>query len=112
MKTIERAASIYAEPIASDLSHKSMDDLNNCDLEDYIAESFKEGVEFAQRFIPYSEKEKPNAGERVIIRRNTCLGDHFICAEIFYTESKTPLWKSNGDFYLVEDTHWRPIELK
>ena len=51
MRTIERAASIYADPIASDLSHKSMDDLNICDLEDYIAESFKEGVEFAQRWI-------------------------------------------------------------
>ena len=25
MKTIEEAASIYAEPIASDLSHKNMD---------------------------------------------------------------------------------------
>ena len=38
METIEKAASIYAEPIASDLSHKNMNDLNICDLEDYIAE--------------------------------------------------------------------------
>ena len=47
MKTIERAASIYAEPIASDLSHKSMDDLNICDLEDWFKDAFKAGAQFA-----------------------------------------------------------------
>ena len=30
MKTIESAALKYAEPIASDLSHKNMNDLNIC----------------------------------------------------------------------------------
>ena len=47
MKTIERAASIYAEPIASDLSHKSMDDLNICEIEDWFKDAFKAGAQFA-----------------------------------------------------------------
>ena len=104
MKTIEEAALEYAIQRQVDAEELK-----------YIGryqQSFKAGVEFAQQFIKYSEKQRPNIGENVIVRRNTCLGYHFICAEIFYTESKTPLWKSNGDFYLVEDTHWRPIELK
>ena len=67
MKTIEMAASIYAEPIASDLSHKNMNDLNICDLEDYIVESFKEGVEFSQRWIPI-EEELPEVGEIVLVK--------------------------------------------
>ena len=99
MKTIERAASIYAEPIASDLSHKSMDDLNICDLEDYIAESFKEGVEFAQRWIPV-EEELPEKLVQVIVK----LEDGW-CTCTWITE--------DGDFaFNVKPTHWRPINLK
>ena len=99
MKTIERAASIYAEPIASDLSHKSMDDLNICDLEDYIAESFKEGVEFAQRWISV-EEELPEKLVQVIVKLEN--GWH------------TTTWiTENGDFaFNVKPTHWRPINLK
>ena len=77
----------------------------------YFGNGFKAGADFAQRWISVDE-ELPEIGEPVIVCRNTIIGYHFICSEIFYTENKTPLWKSNGDFYLIEDTHWRPIELK
>ena len=117
MKTIERAASIYAEPIASDLSHKSMDDLNICDLEDYIAESFKEGVEFAQRWISV-EEELPPIGEMVLTKMEKRHGDTWVQ---HYYSTATRL-ENQGEWQDVNwvdhsmsfghITHWRPIELK
>ncbi|MDD3416811.1 MAG: hypothetical protein PHY47_22925 [Lachnospiraceae bacterium] len=101
MKTIEEAASIYAEPIASDLSHKSMDDLNICDLEDYIADSFKEGVEFAQRWIPV-EEELPPLGVPVICKYSM-FGKEYHWTGTFYTEVMHFVKKH------LQITHWRLI---
>ena len=113
MKTIERAASIYAEPIASDLSHKSMDDLNICDLEDYIAESFKEGVEFAQRWIPI-EEELPEVGEIVLVKTKinkvtTC--EMYIPKDYLGNILGEKEWAASYNFKQAI-THWRPINLK
>ena len=99
MEYIESAALKYAEPIASDLYHKNMDDLNICDLEDYIVESFKAGADFAQRWISIDE-ELPPVSQQVIVKLknnwHTCtwlLGD--------------------GTFaYNIKPTHWRYIDLK
>ena len=87
MKTIERAASIYAEPIASDLSHKNMDDLNICDLEDYIVESFESGVEFATKWIPV-EEELPEYTDfknhnPINVKFTTILGEERVCTATF-----------------------------
>lgn len=113
MKTIERAASIYAEPIASDLSHKNMDDLNICDLEDYIVESFKEGVEFAQRWIPV-EEELPEVGEIVLVRTKinkvtTC--EMYIPKDYLDNILGEKEWSASYNFKQAI-THWRPINLK
>ena len=113
MRTIERAASIYAEPIASDLSHKNMDDLNICDLEDYIAESFKEGVEFAQRWIPI-EEELPEVGEIVLVKTKinkvtTC--EMYIPKDYLGNILGEKEWAASYNFKQAI-THWRPINLK
>ena len=117
METIEDAAREYAEPIASDLSHKSMDDLNICDLEDCIAESFKEGVEFAQSWISV-EEELPPIGEMVITKMEKRHGDTWVQ---HYYSTATMLENKGGwqDVNWVDHsisfghiTHWRPIELK
>ena len=106
MKTIERAASIYAEPIASDLSHKNMDDLNICDLEDYIAESFKAGVEFAQQWIKIDD-ELPNDNEIVITIRKKLNG------KTYYHLNSIKDGKWNIAIPDTSDvTHWRYIDLK
>ena len=110
MKTTESAALKYAEPIASDLSHKNMDDLNICDLEDYIVESFKEGVEFAQQFINI-EDEKPEYYEPVIIG----LQNGGVIAWRGWSEIYGDTYTINGtDIYLMakEVKRWRPINFK
>ena len=109
MKTIERAASIYAEPIASDLSHKSMDDLNICDLEDYIAESFKEGVEFAQQFYPI---ERDKDGFTTLKQDEEFQKNFPILVKGNYgielLDELTTVLEKPGHGY----THWRPVNLK
>ena len=111
MRTIERAASIYAEPIASDLSHKNMDDLNICDLEDYIAESFKEGVEFAQRWIPV-EEELPEIGEKVITKMAKDKRTSYGIATRIREEWEINAHWIDHTFSNMTITHWRYIDLK
>ena len=111
MKTIEMAASIYAEPIASDLSHKNMDDLNICDLEDYIAESFKEGVEFAQRWIPV-EEELPEIGEKVITKMAKGKRTSYGIATRIREEWEVNAHWIDHTFSNMTITHWRHIDLK
>ena len=111
MRTIERAASIYAEPIASDLSHKNMDDLNICDLEDYIAESFKEGVEFATKWIPV-EEDLPRIGEKVITKMNKDKRTSYGIATRIREEWEIDAHWIDHTFSNMTITHWRPIELK
>jgi hypothetical protein len=111
MKTIERAASIYAEPIASDLSHKNMDDLNICDLEDYIVESFKEGVEFATKWISVDE-ELPRIGEKVITKMNKDKRTSYGIATRIREEWEIDAHWIDHTFSNMNITHWRPIELK
>ena len=110
MKTIEQAALEYAEPIASDLSHKSMDDLNICDLEDCIAESFKAGVEFAQRWIPIEEEEPPLYITVLVKLFN---GRYFTAKYIKSSKCREDdVWSDGFSYYPVNDTHWRPINIK
>lgn len=113
MKTIERAASIYAEPIASDLSHKSMDDLNICDLEDYIAESFKEGVEFAQRWIQIDRCTNGyiTAHSLSDIERNLPV---IMNDEDGVKDDEYVIIRYISDLLEMDEsfTHWRPVNLK
>ena len=110
MKTIERAASIYAEPIASDLSHKSMDDLNICDLEDWFKDAFKAGAQFAQRRIPV-EEELPDE-KNGYINKEVIAFTSDNCAYVLIYDDYIG-WLPNGtDADIDNITHWRPIEIK
>ena len=113
MRTIERAASIYAEPIATYAYYNGMDNLTYCDLEDYIVESFKEGVEFAQRWIPI----------------NRCTNGYITAQSLSDIERNLPVIMNDedgdkDDEYIIikyisdlldmdeSFTHWRPVNLK
>ena len=88
MKTIEEAAIQYANT-------KSSSDVF---IESHIKD-FKEGVEFAQRWIPV-EEELPKKLVQVIVKLEN--GWH------------TCTWiTENGDFaFNVKPTHWRYIDIE
>ena len=113
MKTIESAALKYAEPIATYTYFKGMDDLTYCDLEDCIAESFKEGVEFAQRWIQIDR----------------CTNGYITAHSLSDIERNLPVIMNDedgdkDDEYIIiryitdlldmdeSFTHWRPVNLK
>ena len=109
MKTIESAALKYAEPIATYTYFKGMDDLTYCDLEDCIAESFKEGVEFAQRQIPV-EEELPDEKNGYINKEVIAFTSDNCAYVLIYNDYIG--WLPNGtDADIDNITHWRLIEL-
>ena len=94
METIEKAALEYAIQRQVDAEELK-----------YIGryqQSFKAGVEFAQRFIPI-EEELPTELENVLFKSEydgeTLYEVGFLFSGKFYVKNKIP-------------THWRPIELK
>ena len=105
MKTIEDAAGYYA---------------NSCLYNDCITEreeSFKAGVEFAQRWISV-EEELPPIGEMVLTKMEKRHGDTWVQ---HYYSTATRL-ENQGEWQDVNwvdhsmsfghITHWRPINLK
>lgn len=76
-----------------------------------ISDAFKDGAEFAQRWIPI-EEEKPEIDESVLMKNTFgCYGVGKWDGKnwVFYTIegiAKLSNWISK------ECTHWRPIELK
>ena len=111
MKTIERAASIYAEPIATYAYYNGMDNLTYCDLEKCMVDSFKEGVEFAQRWIPV-EEELPEIGEKVITKMAKDKRTSYGIATRIREEWEINAHWIDHTFSNMTITHWRPIELK
>ena len=113
MKTIEEAALGYAEPIATDTYFKGMDDLTYCDLEDYIAESFKEGVEFAQRWIQIDRCTNGciTAHSLSDIERNLPV---IMNDEDGDKDDEYIIIKYISDLLDMDEsfTHWRPVNLK
>lgn len=110
MKTIEKAASIYAEPIATYTYYNGMDNLTYCDLEKCMVDSFKAGADFAQQFINI-EDEKPEYYEPVIIE----LQNGGVIAWRGWSEIYGDTYTINGtDIYLMakEVKRWRPINFK
>ena len=100
MKTILEAATESVDKI-----------MLNVNFRPYGIGIFKEGVKFAQRWIPV-EEELPPKGEIVLTRHGAVDGDGNVL-EIFALSYKLDDW--HCDF--VDDldldynpTHWRPIE--
>ena len=105
MKTIEDAANAYAKYI-TDNGYNTRTEL-----------AFKEGVEFAQRWISV-EEELPQIGEMVLTKMEKKHGDTWVQN---YYSTATRL-ENKGEWQDVNwvdhsmsfghITHWRPIELK
>ena len=113
MKTIEEAALEYAEPIATYTYFKGMDDLTYCDVENCIAESFKEGVEFAQRWIQIDRCTNGyiTANSLSDIERNLPV---IMNDEDGDKDDEYIIIKYISDLLDMDEsfTHWRPVNLK
>lgn len=105
MKTIESAALKYAEPIATYTYYNGMDNLTYCDLEKCMVDSFKAGVEFAQRWTSV-EEELPPLGVPVICKYSM-FGKEYHWTGTFYTEERIMHFIKKH----LMITHWRLIEL-
>lgn len=111
MKTIEEAALKYAEPIATYTYYNGMDNLTYCDLEKCMVDSFKEGVEFATKWIPV-EEDLPRIGEKVITKMAKDKRTSYGIATRIREEWEINAHWIDHTFSNMTITHWRPIELK
>ena len=99
MKTIEEAAVFLSnENVLSNINWNHTSELERLKTKYY--DGFKDGVEFAQRWISV-EDELPNIGDHILIKLK---------------RDKLKIWRifNEDDRILVSNyaTHWRPIELK
>ena len=106
MKTIESAALKYAEPIATYTYYNGMDNLTYCDLEKCMVDSFREGVEFATKWIPV-EEELPPIGVPVTCKYNVFDKEYYWSGTFISDERMMHFIKNH-----LEITHWRPVNLK
>ena len=114
MKTIEQASLEYAEHEANDFpSGDCRADMNLCEIEDWFKDAFKEGVEFAQRWIQIDR----------------CTNGYITAHSLSDIERNLPVIMNDedgdkDDEYIIikyisdlldmdeSFTHWRPINLK
>ena len=97
METINDAAKQYS--IARNNSNETQF------LYDY--ESFKSGVEFAQRWISV-EEELPEINEFCESKKCLVKNATYNCVDVARYYSNTNTWYFNSTDFVV--THWRPIE--
>ena len=100
MKTINDAAQEYA-----------IKKYEGCTgiIEDTLVD-FKAGAEFAQRWIPIEEEEPPLYITVLVKLFN---GRYFTAKYIKSSKCREDdVWSDGFSYYPVNDTHWRPIELK
>lgn len=78
--------------------------------DDFELSIFKEGAEFAQRWIPIEEEEPPLYITVLVKLFN---GRYFTAKYIKSSKCREDdVWSDGFSYYPVNDTHWRPIELK
>ena len=76
----------------------------------YFGNGFRAGVEFAQRWIPIKEEEPPLYITVLVKLFN---GRYFTAKYIKSSKCREDdVWSDGFSYYPVNDTHWRPIELK
>lgn len=113
MKTIESAALKYAEPIATYTYYNGMDNLTYCDLEKCMVDSFKEGVEFAQRWRPIDRCTNGYITAQSLsdIERNLPV---IMDDEDGVKDDEYVIIRYISDLLDMDEsfTHWRPINLK
>ena len=112
---IEEAAKEKAALCLNAVSEFEFTSIRVKDLEVLLAETFKAGVEFAQRWYSVDE-ELPDEGEVVYIIVEHRISDKFVqkrysigtCKINAFTNEK---WITDNNHGLGRTTHWRKIEL-
>ena len=99
MKTIKEAAVDYAE--------ETKDTSNGMFYAD-CQDSFKSGVQFAQRWIPV-EEELPETNEFCESKKCIVKNATYNCVDIARYYSNTNMWYFDSTDFIV--THWRPIDI-
>ena len=115
MKTIEEAASEYADRFYKVIVEGTEIMSTIEELNMFARNDFKAGVEFAQRWIPVDE-ELPEEGEVVYIIVEHRISDKFVqkrysigtCKINAFTGER---WVTDNNHGLGRTTHWRKIEL-
>ena len=76
----------------------------------YFGNGFRAGVEFAQRWISVEEEEPP-LYITVLVK---LFNGRFFTAKYIKSSKcrEDDVWSDGFFYYPVNDTHWRPIELK
>lgn len=104
MKTIEEEAKENCEYIQDSLRQ----------YDKHFVEAFKDGVEFAQRWIPVEEELPPCSDEDLLLKGIDDRGIHGI-VDIGYMHDSHDGKSCLSNFMslggvLITITHWRPIE--
>lgn len=115
MKSIEEAAKEYAL-LAGMAIETDIDDNGEFDHESFIDDSFKAGIEFAERWIPVGEELPPCSDEDLLIKGLDLEGNDGI-VDIGYMHDSPDGIPSVDNFIslggvLIKITHWRPINHK
>ena len=74
-------------------------------------ESFKAGVEFAQRWIPVEEELPITQGHYFVIAPESFPKNCKVVVAEFYEDNQI-FYSESSDCPMLDVTHWRPIELK
>ena len=76
----------------------------------YFGNGFKAGAEFAQRWISVEEEEPP-LYITVLVK---LFNGRFITAKYIKSSKcrEDDVWSDGFSYYPVNDTHWRPVNLK
>ena len=77
----------------------------------YFIEAFKDGVEFAQRWISVEDELPEEQGYYLVIAPHSFPKNCNVVVAEFYEDNKT-FYSESSDSPIEDATHWRPIELK
>ena len=120
MKSIEEAAKDFS--LCALMYYEAEKELNGeVDIEEFSSECFKEGIEFAQRWIPVVEElPEPISPPNGIIDNKDLLilkyikHDSYEFGVLIQDSVGGKYWviPDYGVFEINEVSHWRPIELK
>jgi len=81
------------------------------DIASWLSDSFKEGVLFAQRWVPVEEALPEKQGCYLVKCKNSFPKNCDIVIAEFYEDNKT-FYSESSDCPIYDVTHWRQIDLK
>ena len=106
MKTIEEAAKDFEKENGEKIWFEN-DQMGSA----LCIESFKSGVDFAQRWIPISEEKPEKQGHYFVKVLNSFPKNCDVMVAEFYDDNHV-FYCEHSDSSIHDVTHWRPIELK